>query len=182
MRILPFLTEQVNNSAKTLIIHPGALSPELPLWKLPRVSPDVLGRLWRTLDDWPAGRGVAGISASRIAQLGLKVSLRTIVFKNSELVIPRHVPLIATRSVTGRITALSTPERWLTRPSIHTANLIRRHWLRQIEVFPSVLLAELAAHERNIAAVSMGGLDIKHLSQRITGECPRVVAEMERAA
>jgi hypothetical protein len=182
VRILPFLTEQVNNPPQTLIIHPGALSPELPLWKLPRVSPDVLGRLWRSLDDWPSHRGVAGTSASRIAPLGLKVSLRTIVFKNSELVIPRQVALIAARSAAGRITALSTPERWLTAPTIHCSNLIRKHWTHEIEVFPSVLLAELAASERNVAAVCMNGIDLAHLSQRVTGANPRTLAEMERAA
>jgi hypothetical protein len=45
-----------------------------------------------------------------------------------------------------------------------------------------VLMADLNAVERNIAAVCMGGLDLRHLSHRITGECPRIVAEMERAA
>jgi hypothetical protein len=165
-----------------LIFHPGPDSPRLPDGKLPLVGPDILGRLWRALDDWPADRGVGGISASRITLIGLRVSSRTITFKNSELVIPRNTPLIAVRSATGRVTGLLTPEKWLTAPTIHCSNLIRKHWTQTVEVFPSVLEAELAALERNVAVVALNGVDLAQLSQRITGPSPRIVAEMERAA
>lgn len=167
----------------SIIIHPGSLFPEIPEGTLPRATPDTLGRIWRNeLQDLPPNRGVLGIRAPRIAQLGLKYSPRNMIFKNSELVIPKDTPLIATRNAAGKIVALSTPNRWLTRPSIHCANLIRRHWLQQIEVFPSVLMADLNAVERNIAAVCMGGVDLAHLSQRVTGANPRTIAEMECAA
>ena len=184
MQILHTWPVQGQALSLNLIIHPGPESPRLAEGKLPLVGPDVLSRLWRDLDDWPAARGVTGISATRIAQLGLKVAARTVAFKNSMLAIPANIPLIAIRSATGKVTALSTPDRWLTAPTIHCSNLIRKHWTKQIEIFPSVLEAELAAIERNVAVVAMNGVDLAQLSQRITGPNPRIIhaGEMEVAA
>lgn len=167
-----------------LILHPGADSPRLPQEKLPLIGPDVLGRIWRDLDDWPANLSVGSYSAARIARLGLKVSRRGLVFEKLGLTIPRGCPIISTRSATGRVTGLLTDEAWLTAPVISVSNPIRRHWLRSVEIFPSVLEAQLAASEQNVCTVCLGGHELRQVSQNLVGVNPKIIhaGEMEVAA
>lgn len=171
-----------NGQPLNLIIHPGPNVPQLPEGKLPPASPDVLGHVHRGLDDWPADRGVKGYSAHSIALLGLKYSKKGITLERLGLSIPRDRAIIATRSTTGRVTGLLTTDRWLTAPQIDVSNPMRRHATGQIEVFADVLEAQIAALERNICAISLGGRELRQVSQHLIGPNPRVIHTEERWA
>ena len=167
-----------------LIFHPGPDSPRLPDGKLPLIGPDVLGRIWRDLDDLPADLSVGGFSANRIARLGLKTSRKGIAFEKLGLTIPRGRPIVTARSATGHISGLLTDEAWLTAPVISVSNPIRRHWLRSIQIFPNVLEGQLAALEQNITTICLAGHDLRQVSQNLVGTNPKIIhaEEMEVAA
>ena len=172
----------VRGQALSLIIHGGPDVPELPEGKLPLIGPDILSRIWRDLDDWPAGRGVNGYNVHSVALLGLRCSRQGKTIERLGLSIPRDRAIIAARSTTGRVTGLLTTDRWLTAPQIDVSNPMRRHATGQIEVFADVLEGQIVALERNVCTISLGGRELQQVSQHLIGASPRVIRAQERRA
>jgi hypothetical protein len=180
MRSLRLPTGWGQVSSLTLLVHSGSQFPELPGEKLPTLSADHLSRLWRELDDLPPNVHLRDGRAAAIAKLGYKVCRAGLV--SNQLRIPRGSVLIASRDPLGRITGLQTDKQWLTCPQIHCVNLIRKTWTQTIEVYPSIVAADVAALERNVAAICLNGFEFRQLSQHIIGSNPVIVSELEAAA
>lgn len=181
---MPFLHDLAfprQASRLAIVIHaPGWASPELPN-DLPIVASDRLGRLFRELDDLPERVSLQGFDPSLISLLGYKICRQGST--RASISISRGSAVVPVRDPMGYVVALQDGEgRWLTRPRVHCMNTIRRFWTGEIEIFPTVIEADIAAVTRNVAALYLGGLDVKHLSERLVGAHPRIVSALEVAA
>lgn len=180
--VSPFLSFSQENRPIRLIFFSDEL-PAVPRGELPRLGVDWLGPFFRAeLDDLSPQTSLLGFPASIVALAGYKWSAkgRTTKF----FTIPRGGIVVPSRNAVGRVSGLWNPiaEEWITVPQPHCCNLIRRNFTREIEIHPSIVAADVAAIQRNVAAICLNGVDVRQISQRITGENPEIVNAQERRA
>ncbi len=181
---MPFLHDLAfprQASRLAIIVHePEWASPELPS-DLPNVASDRLSWLFREFDDLPERVSLQGFPPSIISLLGYKICRQGSTRAN--ISISRGSAVVPIRDPMGHVVALQDGRaNWLTRPRVHCMNTIRRFWTGEIEIFPTVIEADIAAVTRNVAAVYLGGLDVRHLSANLVGLYPRIVSALEVAA
>lgn len=132
---------------------------------LPVREPELLGLLYKSLDDLEETRSVGGYPARTVANAGYRFS--TTGCKTPVEIPPKQI-VIAVKNIAGSVVALHNGlNRFFTARQIHFANIKRAAFTGEVEIFRDTVSADVHALTYNIAAVGLNGLTAHDLQLAI---------------